>query len=164
MRIRSCVIAIAALLIPGVASATPACDAVRQLVIAADTHFEGLIARQRYRDIYEGSLIVPGFTECEMSRDDYPNGLTNYPPGHAVDYGCVVRFEVPVPATELKNSLIADMEQCLGVAPAHDRGGSAFVLSEIPDYRQVRVSMYESGSTQYAVRIALWRYEANGGQ
>lgn len=81
------------------------------------------------------------------------------PPGHAVEYGCVALFEVPVPARDLQTSLISDMQQCLNLPPLHDRGGASFMLSPVPDNRRLRVSMFESGD-YYLVRIALTRYEA----
>ncbi len=159
MRIRSAAIALIALLAPGIANATPTCDAIGQVLAAADTRFAGMIGRQRYRDIYEGSFVVPGFTECSVDFANYPNGLGGMPPGRAVEYGCIVRFEVPAPASDLQTSLIAEMQECLNLPPAHDRGGASFMLSAVPDNRRLRVSMFESGSAQYVVRIALTRYE-----
>jgi len=158
MRIRSGAIALVALLLPGVANATPACDAVRQLLMAADTHFTGMAVRERYRDIYEASLIVPGFTECTIDFASYPNGLADLPPGRAVDYGCIVRFDVPVPAHDFQASMVADMQQCLGLPPVPDRAGASFGLSTAPDNRRLRVSMFETGS-HYAVALRLTRYD-----
>ena len=159
MRIGSGAIALVALLLPGVANATPACDAVRQLLTAADTHFAGMAVRERYRNIYEASLIVPGFTECSIDVSSYPNGLADLPPGRAVEYGCIVEFDVPVPARDFRTSMIADMQQCLSLPPVPDRGGASFMLATAPDYRRLRVSMFESGSTQYAVALRLTRYD-----
>ena len=158
-RILSGALAFVALLIPGIANAMPSCDAVRQVLAAADARFAGMIGRQRYRNIYEGSFIVPGFTECSVDFADYPNGLAGMPPGRAVEYGCVVHFDAPVPARDFQTSLIAEMQSCLSLPPEHDRGGASFMLSDVPDNRRLRVSMFESGSTEYAVRLALTHYE-----
>lgn len=159
MRIRSSAIALVALLLPGAANATPACDAVRQLVTDADTHFAGLVGRERYRNTYETSLIVPGFTECSIDVASHPNGLTNLAPGRSVDYGCIVRFDVPVPARDFQESMIADMQQCLSLPPVPDRGGASFMISTAPDNRRLRMSMFETGSSGYAVGLNLTRYD-----
>lgn len=158
MRIRSGAIALVALLAPTMAHATPACDAVIEIVAAADTRFAAMTGRQQYRNIYEGTFVPPDFTECSVDFTNFPNGLAGMPPGRAVEYGCITRFEVPVPARELQTSLISDMQQCLSLPPEHDRGGASFMLSDVPDNRRLRVSIFESGA-YYFVRIALTRYE-----